>query len=61
MGTHRKGAEKAAKGVKTTVELSEELWRTAKVRAMDERSDLRSVIIAALQAYLKYRSPRQEG
>ncbi len=39
--------------VKTTVELPEELWRTAKVRAMDERTDLRSVIVAALEAYLK--------
>ena len=39
--------------VKTTVELPEDLWRAAKVRAMDERADLRSVIIAALEVYLK--------
>ncbi len=39
--------------VKTTVELPEDLWRAAKVRAMDDRADLRSVIIAALEAYLK--------
>lgn len=39
--------------VKTTVELPEELWRAAKIRAMDERSDLRSVLIAALAAYLE--------
>jgi len=39
--------------VKTTVELPEDLWRAAKIRAMDERSDLRSVLIAALEAYLK--------
>ena len=34
--------------VKTTVDLPEALWRSAKVRAMDERTDLRSVIIRAL-------------
>lgn len=45
--------------VKTTVELPEYLWRAAKVRAMDERSDLRSVVIAALEAYLKGR--KREG
>ncbi len=39
--------------VKTTVELPEDLWRAAKIRAMDERSDLRSVLIAALDAFLK--------
>jgi hypothetical protein len=38
---------------KTTVELPTALWRAAKIRAMDEGGDLRSVIIAALEAYLK--------
>jgi hypothetical protein len=38
--------------VKTTVELPGELWRAAKIRAMDERSDLRSVLIRALESYL---------
>jgi hypothetical protein len=38
--------------VKTTVELPGELWRAAKIRAMDERSDLRSVLIRALEEYL---------
>jgi len=38
--------------VKTTVDLPEDIWRAAKIRAMDDRSDLRSVIIAALRAYL---------
>ena len=46
--------------VKTTVDLPESLWRAAKIRAMDERTDLRSVIIAALEAYLKAK-PRKEG
>jgi hypothetical protein len=39
--------------VKTTVELPGELWRAAKIRAMDERADLRSVLIRALEDYLK--------
>lgn len=38
--------------VKTTVELPGELWRSAKIRAMDERVDLRTVFIRALEAYL---------
>ena len=39
--------------VKTTVDLPEALWRAAKIRAMDERTDLRSVIITALDQLLK--------
>ena len=39
--------------VKTTLELPEDLWRAAKIRAMDERTDLRTVLTAALEAYLK--------
>jgi hypothetical protein len=38
--------------VKTTVELPGELWRSAKIRAMDERVDLRTVFIRALEEYL---------
>ena len=38
--------------VKTTVELPGELWRAAKIRAMDERADLRTVLIRALESYL---------
>lgn len=38
--------------VKTTVELPGELWRAAKIRAMDERTDLRTVLIRALEQYL---------
>jgi len=38
--------------VKTTVELPGELWRSAKIRAMDDRVDLRTVFIRALEAYL---------
>jgi hypothetical protein len=38
--------------VKTTVELPGDLWRSAKIRAMDDRVDLRTVFIRALEAYL---------
>ena len=38
--------------VKTTVELPGNLWRSAKIRAMDERVDLRTVFIRALEEYL---------
>jgi len=48
-----------ARMVKTTVELPEKLWRAAKIRAMDERTDFRSVLVAALEAYLKGR--KREG
>lgn len=44
--------------VKTTVDLPEALWKAAKIRAMDERTDLRSVIIAALEAHLKTKAKR---
>ena len=41
------------KGVKTTVVLPEVLWSQVKKRAVDERSDLRTIVIDALEAYLK--------
>jgi len=41
-----------ARGIKTTIELPEPVWRAAKIRALDDHSDLRRVVIAALQAYL---------
>jgi hypothetical protein len=46
-------AGSASGNVKTTVDLPQELWRAAKIRAMDEHTDLRSVVIAALGAYLR--------
>jgi hypothetical protein len=35
--------------------LPESLWRAAKIRAMDDHSDLRTVIVAALEAFLRDR------
>ena len=49
-----------AESVKTTVDLPQPLWRAAKIRAMDEQSDLRSVIIAALRKYLGIRDDAEE-
>lgn len=46
------GKQQASRTVKTTVDLPQELWRAAKIRAMDDLTDLRSVVIAALKAYL---------
>jgi hypothetical protein len=50
--------EKRKPTVKTTVDLPEPLWRAVKIRALDERTDLRSVVIAALEAYLHAEVPR---
>jgi len=49
----RRGKESTGDEVKTTAVLPRALWRTAKIRAMDEETDLNSVIVAALQAYLR--------
>jgi len=43
---------KTHRGVKMTVEIPEDVWAAAKKRAIDERSDLRAVIIEALRAHL---------
>jgi hypothetical protein len=49
--------------VKTTVELPADLWRAAKIRAMDEQIDLRTVLIRALERYLGGRegTPGERG
>jgi hypothetical protein len=38
--------------IKTSIELPGSLWRAAKIRAMDDRVDLRTVMIRALETYL---------
>ena len=48
----------AEKVRKTSIELPEQLWRAAKIRAMDDHTDFKSVLIAALEAYLKKGSGR---
>jgi hypothetical protein len=48
--------------VKTTVDRPEPLWRAVKIQTLDERTDLRSEVIAALEAYLHTEVPhRKDG
>lgn len=46
--------------VRTTLLLPEELWRAAKVRAIDE-GDLRTVMIRALEEYLARPAKGKKG
>ena len=39
--------------VKTSLQVPEGLWKAIKVRAAEERTDFRSIVIAALESYLK--------
>jgi hypothetical protein len=55
-----KGQPRKGVTVKTTVDLPTALWRAAKVRAIDEGTDLRRVIIAALEQHLKRKPNTQE-
>ena len=50
-------AARSDRGVKTTIELPEDVWRAAKIRALDDYTDLRTVVTAALMAYLRVSSP----
>jgi len=45
-----KGGESAM--VRTTLLLPEELWRQAKIRALDEGADLRTLLIRGLELIL---------
>ncbi len=44
------------RGVKTTIELPESIWRATKQRAFDDNRDMRSVVIAALERFLAKRA-----
>lgn len=46
--------------VKTTMVLPKDLWKAAKIRAVEEDADLNGVVIAALEAYVKVRAKRRE-
>ncbi len=56
-----RGKKRAETVVKTTVELPLELWQAVKMRAVEDRSDLRGVIVKALAEYLVKRSSRRKG
>jgi hypothetical protein len=38
--------------MKTSVDIPDDLWKTAKIRAVEEHKDLRDIIIEALKEYL---------
>lgn len=44
--------------VKTSLKIRSDLWRKAKLAAVDERSDLGAVINEALEAYFKKGGPK---
>ena len=47
------------KTVKTSIEIPEEIWRAAKIRAMDEKKNFQDVVAEALREYLK--KPKKGG
>ena len=53
-------AARTSKTVKTTMVLPKDLWKAAKIRAVEEDADLNGVVIAALEAYVKVKR-REEG
>ena len=48
------------KTVKTSVEIPEDVWRAAKIRAMDEKKNFQDIVAEALKEFLK-RSKRGGG
>jgi len=44
---------KGVKTIKTSIEIPEEVWRAAKIRAMDEKRNFQDVVAEALREYLK--------
>ena len=53
-------AARTSETVKTTMVLPKDLWKAAKIRAVEEDADLNGVVIAALEAYVKVKR-REEG
>jgi hypothetical protein len=49
--------------VKTSIEIPEDLWRAAKIRAIDERKNLQDVIADALTTHLRLhrKEPKKGG
>lgn len=45
--------------VRTTLELPEALWKAAKHRATEDRTDLRTVMMTALTRYLGIQATRK--
>ena len=49
------------KSVKTTVDLPADVWRAAKIRAMDDQTDLRTVVVEALRKHLHAQDDSPRG
>lgn len=45
--------------VKATVKLPEEVWRRARIRAIEERRDFQDLVAEALEEYLAKREKRR--
>jgi hypothetical protein len=50
---------KGVRTIRTSIEMPEEVWEAAKIKATKERKNLQDVITDALRAYLKL-DPRRE-
>jgi hypothetical protein len=60
MSPKGKPREEVESVIRTSVELPETLWHKAKQRALDERTDLRALIIRGLELILA-RKPKKGG
>lgn len=47
------------KTTKTSIEIPEDVWRAAKIRAMDEKKNLQDIVAEALREFLK--KPKKGG
>jgi len=45
--------------MKTSIEIPEDVWRAAKIRAMDEKKNLQDIVAEALREFLK--KPKKGG
>ncbi len=61
MNPHKPHRKKKEPTMKTSLELPEKLWREAKIRALDDHSNFKNVVVAALEAYLGKGKPRRGG
>ncbi len=52
---------KTSRGIKTTVEFPEELWLQAKRRALDKRTDFRTLVIEGLELRLAQKPRKRKG
>lgn len=55
----RRSNWKGVKTTKTSIEIPEEIWRAAKIRAMDEKKNFQDIVAEALAEYLK--KPKKGG